>query len=93
MTAELGKLTSVDPREVWKHEAHDFTPWLLANADALGDPAIDDHARDRAAADVCGVRCGGQRERRTSSRVAHFGQGEPDSTELNSVRLPSDHSA
>lgn len=37
MTVELGKLTSVDPREVWKHEAHEFTPWLLANADALGE--------------------------------------------------------
>jgi hypothetical protein len=37
MNPELGRLTSVDPREVWKHEAYDFTPWLLANADALGE--------------------------------------------------------
>ena len=34
---ELGKLTAVDPRTVWPHEAHDFTPWLLAHADALAD--------------------------------------------------------
>jgi hypothetical protein len=33
---QLGKLTTVDPREVWQHEAHHFTPWLLANADELG---------------------------------------------------------
>ncbi|MGK5521450.1 DUF4268 domain-containing protein [Micromonospora sp. URMC 107] len=32
----LGRLDSVDIREVWKHEAHSFTPWLLANADVLG---------------------------------------------------------
>jgi Domain of unknown function (DUF4268) len=34
---ELGKLTAVDPRTVWQHEAHDFTPWLLGHADALAD--------------------------------------------------------
>ena len=32
---ELGRLKPLDPRDVWKHEAHDFTPWLLNNADAL----------------------------------------------------------
>jgi len=34
---ELGKLVAVDPRSVWQHEAHDFTPWLLEHADALAD--------------------------------------------------------
>jgi Domain of unknown function (DUF4268) len=34
---ELGKLEPVDPRTVWTHEAHDFTPWLLANADRLSE--------------------------------------------------------
>ena len=34
---ELGKLEQVDPRTVWEHEAHDFTPWLLANADRLAE--------------------------------------------------------
>lgn len=33
----LGRLALVPPREVWPHEAHDFTPWLLANADVLSD--------------------------------------------------------
>ncbi|GHJ56366.1 hypothetical protein Nm8I071_56730 [Nonomuraea sp. TT08I-71] len=33
----LGKLEAVDVRDVWKHEAHTFTPWLLANADVLGE--------------------------------------------------------
>lgn len=34
---ELGKLEQVDPRKVWQHEAYDFTPWLLSNAEALAD--------------------------------------------------------
>lgn len=33
----LGKLELLDVRQVWKHEAHTFTPWLLANADVLGE--------------------------------------------------------
>lgn len=36
----LGRLLRIDAREVWTHEAHDFTPWLHANigllAEALG---------------------------------------------------------
>src|ERR1019366_897302 len=35
MTAQLGRLEVLDPRDVWMHEAHDFTPWLLENEDAL----------------------------------------------------------
>lgn len=34
---ELGRLVPVPPREVWTSEAHDFTPWLLANSDHLGE--------------------------------------------------------
>lgn len=33
----LGKLVRVDPRMIWKHEAHDFTPWLVENIDQLGE--------------------------------------------------------
>lgn len=33
----LGRLRSVPPRDVWPHEAHNFTPWLLKNVDVLGD--------------------------------------------------------
>ncbi len=36
MAATLGKLHRVDPRTIWKHEAHDFTPWLAENIDRLG---------------------------------------------------------
>lgn len=36
-SAALGRLAPVPLREVWAHEAHAFTPWLLANADALGE--------------------------------------------------------
>jgi hypothetical protein len=32
----LGRLLRVDPRMVWKHEAHDFTPWLVQNIELLG---------------------------------------------------------
>ena len=34
---DLGRLTPLDAREVWAHEAQDFTPWLLANAVHLGE--------------------------------------------------------
>jgi hypothetical protein len=37
MPLELGKLEAVDPRLVWPHEAHDFTPWLLDNAERLSE--------------------------------------------------------
>jgi hypothetical protein len=30
-------LEYLDPRDVWPHEAHDFTPWLLANGDRLAE--------------------------------------------------------
>ncbi len=37
MQVKLAKLENLDPRAVWLREAHDFTPWLLAHADALGE--------------------------------------------------------
>lgn len=33
----LGKVNKVDVRKMWKHEAHDFTPWLAANLDRLSE--------------------------------------------------------
>jgi len=33
----LGRLEEVDPRDIWKDEARNFTPWLLDNADYLGE--------------------------------------------------------
>ncbi len=36
-TPNLGRLITVLPRDVWIHEAHDFTPWLLQNVDVLSD--------------------------------------------------------
>lgn len=35
--ADLSRLRVVPVREVWKHEAYDFTQWMLANADVLAD--------------------------------------------------------
>src|SRR5262245_47289286 len=37
MKPALGKLTRVDPRTVWKHEALDFTPWLEEHIEELGE--------------------------------------------------------
>lgn len=37
MSHELGRLTPVDIRDVWRHEAYDFTTWLLDNVDVLSE--------------------------------------------------------
>lgn len=34
---KLGKLEQVEVREAWKHEAHDFTPWLAGNLGLLSE--------------------------------------------------------
>ncbi len=36
-SAPLGRLVRVDAREVWRHEAAHFTPWLRDNIDRLGE--------------------------------------------------------
>lgn len=33
----IGRLTRVDLRELWRHEARDFTAWLSENLDLLGE--------------------------------------------------------
>ncbi|MHA7663719.1 DUF4268 domain-containing protein [Mycolicibacterium sp. HS_4_1] len=47
-TPHLGRLTTVPPREVWLHEARNFTPWLLQNVDVLGSLLRMDLTLDRA---------------------------------------------
>jgi hypothetical protein len=44
----LGRLTTVQPRDVWVHEALNFTPWLLENVGVLGDLLGMDLALDGA---------------------------------------------
>ena len=34
---EISRLTPVDPRVVWRHEALNFTPWLASQLDHLGE--------------------------------------------------------
>jgi hypothetical protein len=36
-TLRLGRLDRVDPRVIWAHEAHHFTPWLLSNSERLAE--------------------------------------------------------
>ncbi|MYD25528.1 MAG: hypothetical protein F4X08_06920 [Gemmatimonadetes bacterium] len=36
-TPQLGTLESIDVRQAWKHEAHEFTPWLTKNLDLLSN--------------------------------------------------------
>lgn len=38
--AAIGKTERVPLREVWPHEAHDLTTWLVENIDVLND-ALD----------------------------------------------------
>ncbi len=40
MTSSIGKLQRVPLRDVWRHEAYDFTQWLQQNIDILND-ALD----------------------------------------------------
>jgi len=58
---KLSKLEVLDPRSVWLREAHDFTPWLLAHADALGEvlgidvePTANEHPVGSFALDLIG---------------------------------------
>ena len=51
---EFEELSSIDPRNYWKHEEHDFTPWLYANLDRLSralDLAIEPKMRESAVGD------------------------------------------
>lgn len=34
---EIGRLTPINARDAWLHEAHDFTPWLAEHLDELGE--------------------------------------------------------
>lgn len=33
----LGEIKNVPLRKIWKNEAYDFTPWLVANLEKLGE--------------------------------------------------------
>ncbi|MEO9249663.1 MAG: DUF4268 domain-containing protein [Gemmatimonadaceae bacterium] len=47
----IGKLENLSLRELWRHEEHDFTPWLAENiselSDLLGVPIIVDQTEHR----------------------------------------------
>lgn len=54
MNEAIGRLERVRAREAWPHEAHNFTPWLLKNADALGEALGMDLQLDQAEVAVGG---------------------------------------
>ncbi|MDD3487884.1 MAG: DUF4268 domain-containing protein [Candidatus Pacebacteria bacterium] len=33
----IGRVRKINPRQIWKHESKDFTPWLAENIDYLND--------------------------------------------------------
>lgn len=37
MNIKLGNIITLNPREVWKNEEYDFTPWLAKNIDSLSE--------------------------------------------------------
>ena len=49
---DLGVLTPVNVRQVWKNEASEFTPWLAEHADLLGDALGLKLEHERTEADV-----------------------------------------
>jgi RecB family endonuclease NucS len=53
-TSAIGKIQRVPLREVWRHEAHDFTAWLRDNIDVLNDAlnlSLSNAEREQAAGD------------------------------------------
>ena len=68
MTQQLGKIENVDIREIWPHEASDFTPWLAENIAELGtalgldlelqqrEAAVGNYSLDILATDLNGSR-------------------------------------
>jgi hypothetical protein len=34
---DIGRIQNISPRDAWRHEAHDFTPWLFQNLQQLGE--------------------------------------------------------
>lgn len=53
-SSAIGKIRRVPLREVWRHEAHDFTAWLRDNIDVLNDAlnlSLSNAEREQAAGD------------------------------------------
>jgi len=46
MADKLGRLEKVDIREIWEHEALDFTPWLADHLNDLGEELLVDFGED-----------------------------------------------
>ena len=49
---EIGRIEEVNIREVWRHEANEFTPWLADNLELLGEELGLDLVLDRTEAAV-----------------------------------------
>ena len=51
MSSSVGKLQRVSLREVWRHEATDFTRWLRENVEVLVDLSLSQAESERQAGD------------------------------------------
>ena len=84
--AEMGELTDVKVKDVWDHEAYDFTPWLAENLDKLSrvlDVEMDLEGKEMAVGNlkadiVCRVPTDGSRvlieNQLENANLQHLGQ-------------------
>ena len=82
VTLNIGKLRRVPLREVWRHEARDFTSWLQDNLDVLNDQlgfTLISAERERSAGDF------------SVDLVAEDGSGNPIIIENQLERSDHDH--
>jgi hypothetical protein len=92
----LSKLVAVDVRQVWPMEATSFTPWLLENADVLGEAlgmdllletAEHKEGYSRRLIDTCSARLHERRSAPLENWVTTLNSKETDRQDVSYYRL------